>query len=156
MSQPSSHTKAATSKSNPSRSAISKNIDNKFQSCGRGIGNVARKIRNATRTSLKRLWRGDVHEEKKVVLEKGLKRALARCSVHLLAVSATTTLAYFNLAGYFIGSQYQGLTGGAYQALDTLCLQVTAKLLVLKHPFDFPQAYILTFSRNCSSSPPWE
>lgn len=142
MSQPPSHTKATTSKRNSSRPAISKTTVSKFHSCGRGIGNVARKVRSATRTSLKRLWRGDVDEEKKVVLEKGLKRALARCSVHLLAVSATTTLAYFNLAGYFIGSQYQGLTGGVYQALDTLCLQVTAKLLVLKHPFDFPRALI--------------
>lgn len=51
--------------------------------------------------------------------------------VHLSAVSATTTIAYFNLAGYFIGSELQGLTGGLYQALDTLCLQVTAKLLEL-------------------------
>ena len=156
MSQHSLHTKAATYKGNPSRSAIRKTIDSKFRSCGRSIGNVARKIRNATRTSLKRLWRGDADEQKKVVLEKGLKRALARCSVHLLAVSATTTLAYFNLAGYFIGSQYQGLTGGVYQALDTLCLQVTAKLLVKTHPLDFPRAYIFTFSRSCLSSPPWE
>ena len=156
MSQPSAHTKAATTKRNPSRSAISKTIDSKFQSCGIGIGNVARKIRNATRTFCQRLWRGDVDEEKKVVLEKGFKRALARCSVHLLAVSATTTLAYFNLAGYFIGSQYQGLTGGVYQALDILCLQVTAKLLVIKHPLDSPRAYPFTVSRSCLSSPPWE
>lgn len=70
-------------------------------------------------------------EEKKVVLEKGLKRAVSRCLVHLLAVSATTTIAYLNLAGYFIGSNLQGLTGGVYQAFDTLCLQVTAKLLVI-------------------------
>ena len=55
---------------------------------------------------------------------------MVRCSVHLLAVSATTSIAYFNLAGFFIGSEFQGLTGGVYQALDTLCLQVTAKLLV--------------------------
>ena len=154
MSQLSSHAKAATWKRNPSRSAFSKTINSKFQSCGRGIGNVARTIRNASRTALKQLWRGDVEEGKKVVLEKGLKRALARCSVHLLAVSATTTLAYFNLAGYFIGSQYQGLTGGVYQALDTLCLQVTAKLLVIKHPLDFSRVYVFTFGRSCLSSPP--
>ena len=154
MSQHSFHIKAATYKGNPSRSAFSKTIDSKFRSCGRSIGNVARKIRDATRTSLKRLWRGDADEQKKVVLEKGLKRALARCSVHLLAVSATTILAYFNLAGYFIGSQYQGLTGGVYQALDTLCLQVKAKLLVKRHSLEFPRAYILTFSRSYLSSPP--
>ena len=86
-------------------------------------------------TFLKHLWRGDSDEKKKVVLERGLKSAILRCSVHLLAVSATTTLAYFNLAGYFIGSELQGLTGGVYQALDTLCLQVTAKLLVLIFTF---------------------
>ena len=154
MSQHSSHAKVASSKRSPAQSAISKTIVSKFHPCGRSIGNVARKIRNATRTSLIRLWRGDVDEEKKVVLEKGLKRALARCSVHLLAVSATTTLAYFNLAGYFIGSQYQGLTGGVYQALDTLCLQVTAKLLVRKHPFGFPRTYIFTSSRSCLWSRP--
>ena len=123
-------TKIAASNINASRPALSKRIRNKLESYGKGIGNVSRRVRNSTGTFFKRLWRGDDVEEKKMVLEKGLKRAMARCSIHLLAVSATTTLAYFNLAGYFIGSEMQGLTGGVYQALDTLCLQVTAKLLV--------------------------
>ena len=128
---PSLPAKAAATSRKTSRSALSKRIGSKFKSCGRGIENVSRRIRDVTGKFFKRLWRGDVDEEKKVVLEKGLKRAVFRCLLHLLAVSATTTLAYFNLAGYFIGSELQGLTGGVYQTLDTLCLQVTAKLLVI-------------------------
>ncbi len=132
MSQvPSPPAKAAATHKFASRSALSKRIGTKFKSCGRSIGHASRRLRDATGTSFKRLWRGDVKEKKKVILKKGLKRALFRCLVHLLAVSASTTIAYFNLAGYFIGSELQGLTGGVYQALDTLCLQVTAKLLVV-------------------------
>ena len=132
MSQtPSSHAKAAAPKRSASRPALTKRVRDKYQSCGRGIGTVSRRLRVATGTFSKHVGRGDVDEEKNVVLQKDLKQALGRCSVHLLAVSATTALAYFNLAGFFIGSEYQGLTGGVYQALDTLCLQVTAKLVVI-------------------------
>ena len=100
-----------------------------FESWGKGITKF---WRHATSPYLKRLWRGNVNEEKKAVLQRGLKRVLFRCLIHLSAVSATTALAYFNLAGYFIGDELQGLSGGVYQDLDTLCLQVTAKLLVMK------------------------
>ena len=114
--------------------ALSKRIGSKLIYwsiyCSRCVGKVSRGLGNATATFFKRLWRGDEVEEKKVVLKKGLKRAVFRCLIHLSAVSATTTIAYFNLAGYFIGTQLQGLIGEVYQALDTLCLQVTAKLLV--------------------------
>ena len=127
--------KPARAGRNTPKSARSKRILSKFKSYGRGIGRLSRRLSDATCAFLKRLWRGDSKEEKKVVLERGLKRAMFRCAVHLLAVSATTTLAYFNLAGYFIGSELQGLTGGVYQALDTLCLQVTAKLLVVVFTF---------------------
>ena len=121
-------TTAATS-SNASRS-WSKRFRGTVHSWGRGIRNVSRRLRDALGTSSKRIWRGTVDEEEKVVLKRGLKGAILKCLVHLLAVSATTALAYFNLAGFFIGSEFQGLTGGTYQAIDTLCLQVTAKLLV--------------------------
>lgn len=127
--------KAAAISRVASRSALSKRIHNNFKSCGKRIRNVSWRLRDAIGTFLKRLWRGDENEEKKIVLKRGLKRAMFRCSVHLLAVSATTTIAYFNLAGYFIGSELQGLVGGVYQALDTLCLQVTAKLLVVVFTF---------------------
>ena len=114
--------------------ALSKRIGSKLKYwsiyCSRCVGEFSRRLGDAIGTFFKRLWRGDEVEEKKVVLKKGLKRAVFRCLIHLSAVSATTTIAYFNLAGYFIGSGFQGLTGTNYQALDTLCLQVTAKLLV--------------------------
>lgn len=123
--------KAAAARGNASRSTLRKRIGSKLISCGRIVVNVPRRLRDATGTFFKYMWRGGVDEERKVVLKRGLKRALFRCSIHLLTVSATTTIAYFNLAGYFIGSELQGLTGGVYQALDILCLQVTAKLLVI-------------------------
>ena len=122
-------TTAATS-SNALRSRWKRRIRGKVHSWGRGIKNVSRRLRDAIGTSSKRIWRGTVDEEEKVVLKRGSKRAIFKCWVHLLAVSATTALAYFNLAGFFIGSEFQGLTGGTDQAIDTLCLQVTAKLLV--------------------------
>lgn len=68
--------KAGATGSNASRSALSERIRTKFESCGKGIGNVSRKLREATGKVFKRLWRGDVDEKKKIVLERGLKRAL--------------------------------------------------------------------------------
>ena len=47
-------------------------------------------------------------------------------------MAVTTALAYLNLAGYFIEDELQGSSGVVYQDLDILCLQVTAKLLVIK------------------------
>ena len=122
-------TTAATS-SNALGSRWNKRIRGKVHFWGRGIKNVSRRLRDTLCTSSKRIWRGTVDEEEKVVLKRGSKHAIPKCLVHLLPVSATTALAYFNLAGFFIGSEFQGLTGGTYQAIDTLCLQVTAKLLV--------------------------
>jgi len=136
MSQkPLSPVKAPSSSGNTSRPALKKRIHSSFQSYGRGIGNVWRRLGDVIATFFKRLWRGNVDEEKKVVLRKSLGRAMFRCSVHLLAMSVTATIAFFSLAGYFIGAELQGLTGGVYQALDMLCLQVTAKLQVSMFTF---------------------
>jgi hypothetical protein len=82
------------------------------------------------KSCLKQCIRGNDQEEKKVVLKSGYRWSLFKCSVHILPICATIIVAYFNLAGYFIGSSLQGLTGDTYQAIDRLCLQVTAKLLV--------------------------
>ena len=114
-----------------------------FKSWGGGMTGFSQNTRHATTSYFKRLWRGNVKEEKKVVLQRSLKRVLFRCSIHLLAVAGTTTLAFFNLAGYFIGTEMQGLSGGVYQDLDTLCLQVTAKLVVIMFcPAQKPVAYV--------------
>ena len=86
----------------------------------------------------KRLWRGKVNEGRKVAFRKSLKHALPRCLIHLLPVSVTTVIAYFNLAGYFIGSDLP--------ALRSLSLQVTAKLQVVIYRLELPHA--LTGSRN--------
>ena len=131
------------------QSALSQRFCAKIKSSGRFIGGIPLRLREASGTFFKHLGRGDVKEERKIVLAKGLKPAMVRCSVHLLAVSATTSIAYFNLAGFFIGSEFQGLTGGVYQALDTLCLQVTAKLLVTVSGLNLPLAQVLICDRNC-------
>lgn len=76
------------------------------------------------------IMHGSQTENEKIVLRKTLWPALAKCSVHTLPVVGTITLSYFNLHGYYIGTDFKGKTYAAAQELDRLCLQVTAKLLV--------------------------
>ena len=109
---------------------IHRRIYGKCQSCGNGIQKIAQRLGHATGTFFKRRWRGEFDEKKKVVLRKSLSGALLRCSVHFLPVFVTIVVAYFNLAGRFIGAELQGWTGDIYQAVDILCLQVVAKLQV--------------------------
>ncbi|KIV84771.1 hypothetical protein PV11_00529 [Exophiala sideris] len=80
---------------------------------------------------LTRCLQRNVREEKKLVLQSGYRWSFFECAVHILPICATVVVAYFNLAGWFIGSSLQGLTGDTYQAIDRFCLQVTAKLLDL-------------------------
>ena len=110
--------------------AIHHRIYSKCQSCRNGIKDNWQRLGRATSISFKRLWRGELDEKKKVVMRKSLLGALMRCLIHFLAVFVTIAIAYFNLNGRFIGSELQGLTGGIYQAIDILCLQVVAKLQV--------------------------
>jgi len=73
---------------------------------------------------------GQEKEEKKSIVQKDFLVALSRCMAHVIPILATTTLAYLNLAGYFIGGELAGIVGSQADAVDQLCLQVTAKLLV--------------------------
>ena len=98
---------------------------------GSTITNVSRRLCDSTLKYLKRLWRGEVEEKPKLILRGGFGRALFPCWIHFAPVSATITLGYLNIAGYFIGSNLQGRVGSDYQALYTLCLQVAAKLRVI-------------------------
>jgi hypothetical protein len=75
-------------------------------------------------------FRGDDSEEKKVVISRSRRLALIRCSIHILPILGTITLAAVNLNGAFIGGEYLGLSGAAANAVDTLALQITAKLMV--------------------------
>ncbi|OKL63026.1 hypothetical protein UA08_01689 [Talaromyces atroroseus] len=63
------------------------------------------------------------------IISAGLRGVLWQCKVHLLPICGTITLSYLNLAGYFIGSNYLGLSQKIYQDLDALLLQITAKLM---------------------------
>ena len=89
----------------------------------------------ATSKFLKHLWFGNEDEKQKVVIRRSLLGALLQYSIHLLAIYAIATIAYFNLAGYFIGAILHGLSSDVIQAVDVLCLQVTAKLLVIDSTF---------------------
>jgi hypothetical protein len=75
-------------------------------------------------------FRGDDSEKKKVVISRSRRLALIRCSIHILPILGTIALAAINLNGVFIGGEYLGLSGAAANAVDTLALQITAKLMV--------------------------
>lgn len=47
-------------------------------------------------------------EEKKVVIETSFWIALARCCVHIIPVTGSIILLWFNFYGYYIGSQLSG------------------------------------------------
>lgn len=103
---------------------------------------VMKLIRWVQQHSLHSLWTLCVRRTKHVVFGKrpqapqpiisiGLRKVLWQCSVHLLPICGTITLSYFNLAGYYIGNGYTGLTQTIYQDLDALMIQIAAKLMVI-------------------------
>jgi hypothetical protein len=71
-------------------------------------------------------------EQPKVIINKSAVIALIRCIVHIIPISVTIVLAYFNLSGYFIGTQISVASVGSI-AGDALALQIAAKLQV-NHP----------------------
>ena len=101
----------------------------RLRSCTQAI--VQTRVIRVTKRLSKFVWYGKEKEEKKVVLHKSLPLAIWHCWIHIVPLSATATLAFLNLNGLFIGAQLQGLNGSVYQTLDVLCLQVTAKLIVI-------------------------
>lgn len=125
--------------------SLTRRIHSRIKSYSRVIGKPLNKLSSAIGSTSAQLWRGSINEETKVVRRKSLGSAALRCFIHLLPVSVTTTIAYFNLAGYFIGSDLQGVTGEVYQALDVLSLQVTAKLLVIVIALD---ALLISWAYN--------
>jgi hypothetical protein len=49
------------------------------------------------------------HEEPKIVINTSIWIALGRCSVHILPTAGSIVLYWFNLYGYYIGSELAGL-----------------------------------------------
>lgn len=82
----------------------------------------------------RQVWSGSESENPKVIVNPGIWRAFQKISVHLLSIAATAALASLNLATYFVGSQYQGSDNAVWQHLDSLALQITAKLYVSAQP----------------------
>ena len=121
----------------------------RFRSCAKTISKNSRKAGTTIKTRSKLVWRGEETEEKKVVLRKSFSSAALRCWVHIVTLSATATLASLNLAGYFIGAQLQGLNDRVFQALDVLCLQVAAKLLVIVLSSHVYFIFLLPLARKC-------
>jgi hypothetical protein len=73
-------------------------------------------------------------EYPKVIINKSAVIALIRCIVHTIPISVTVVLAYFNLSGYFVGTQISVASVGSI-AGDALALQIAAKIQVI-----FPEA----------------
>lgn len=120
------------------------------RSCSSNASNILRRRHDKTKKALKNSWRGDLTEEPKIVIQGPptcppskrraylvTKQALVKagrvwrqCWAHFMAIASTVTLAYLNIAGYFVGNDLQGSPSDNYQAFYRLCLQITAKVLV--------------------------
>lgn len=148
-------TRASLASSNGGRAVpttIGRNLIRRhFRSCGANTMTFLRRRRDITKSFLKKSWRGDLDEKPKVVIQGTPKRTPSQhlghlvtalvfvtlgrvwrqCWAHFVAIFSTVTLAYLNIAGYFVGNDLQGSPSDDFQALYRLCLQVTAKLLVL-------------------------
>lgn len=70
------------------------------------------------------------NELPKVIINKSAIIALIRCIVHIVPISVTIVLTYFNLSGYFVGNQLTVASVGSIAA-DALALQIGAKIQVL-------------------------
>ncbi|KAF2102893.1 hypothetical protein NA57DRAFT_52438 [Rhizodiscina lignyota] len=117
--------------------------------CLKSMSPLLLQFTSATREGTRQLVHGTVEEEPRVVMKTVERttpshrivhpvRVLARtmlvlqhCSIHIIPIFATITLAYLNLAGFFIGENLAGSTAGIAQNMDRLSLQVVAKLVEL-------------------------
>jgi hypothetical protein len=72
---------------------------------------------------------GPQQEEQQVVVQSNIS-VIQHCSIHILPICTTITIAYFNLAGYFIGENLNGSVSTLAQNMDRLSLQFAAKLFV--------------------------
>ncbi|MCJ1394327.1 hypothetical protein MMC18_007205 [Xylographa bjoerkii] len=104
----------------------------------------ARSFTKTTKTA-RRIAEGAPSEEPKLLATHSKLRALTVCLIHVVPILASTTLAVMNLKGYYIGAQLSGSSDPSTQALYTLCLQVTAKLLVgsMKYRIDIADEYFV-------------
>lgn len=66
-------------------------------------------------------------EEPKVVISHDIIMAILRCWIHLAATAVVLVLVGLNTVGFFIGEELSGYSGGTFQALDQLMLQICAK-----------------------------
>ena len=101
------------------------------RSCGKYLLEFFKRLWNFLFAFATSLWRGELDEKETIILRKHVWSALWRCWPHLVTLSATAPLAYLNLAGYFVGEIFQGDPSRNYQTFYQLCLQVTAKILVI-------------------------
>ena len=76
------------------------------------------------------MWHGELDEKESIMLRNIISSALRRCWDQIVTLGATISLAYLDLAAYFVGAEWQGSPSGNYQGFYQLCLQFTAKVLV--------------------------
>ncbi|KAL8629490.1 hypothetical protein Q9189_004784 [Teloschistes chrysophthalmus] len=116
-----------------SATAITKSFlaafNRKFKSCKGRIANAWGKSLQANKAFFVHLWRGEVDEKPKIVRRQGFWAATKRCWPHFLTLAATGVLAWLNIAGFFVGSDFQGCATPNCQTLDRLALQVAAKIM---------------------------
>ncbi|KAL9576638.1 MAG: hypothetical protein Q9212_006935 [Teloschistes hypoglaucus] len=101
----------------------------KFKACKRRIANAWGKSLRANKSFFVHLWRGEVDEKPKVVRRQGFWAATKRCWPHFLTLAATGVLAWLNIAGFFVGNDFQGCATPNCQTLDRLGLQIAAKIM---------------------------
>jgi hypothetical protein len=118
-----------STKAKPWDRALSR-VRKTFRSCGHRTAHAWKTVQDASVAIVNYLWKGQLDEEPKVVLRQGWKWALVRCWSHVLSLTGTMALAYYNLAGHFVCFRLEDWIDPISQKLDILMLQVAAKLLV--------------------------
>ncbi|KAL8691997.1 MAG: hypothetical protein Q9218_002889 [Villophora microphyllina] len=129
-----------------SRRPSRKTFRGKLKACTGRIASAWRKSLKATKSFLKHAWRGEVDEKPKIVRRQGILGAIKRCWPHFLTLSATAVLAWLNIAGFFVGNDFQGCATANCQTLDRLGLQVAAKIMreLLSQPKGLPLGLLIS------------
>ena len=107
------------------------NVVRKLHSSGaRRLGySIAQSFTKTTKAA-RRVVKGASTEEPKPLATQSKRRVATVCFIHTVPILASIVLAAMNLKGYYIGAELTGGSDQSTQAIYTLCLQVTAKLMV--------------------------
>ena len=106
--------------------------------------------------SLKKHKKKPNNERPKVAISRSPKRWLLPIMIHVIPILAGIAIAAINLKGYFIGTQFVGVTNPQGQSTALFSLQITAKALVgVKLP-NRTCRRLMVYSRRSSSLALWD